>query len=215
MPPGGHCPPRVDRISARARRGLRLGGGRVRPLAQIGDGRRDFGLPAWDLVVVDEAHRTTRSDGKPWAGRPRRRPGARRPALVLHRHPAVDGTRVPHEVVDVAEGTMICSMDDERIYGPTVYRWSLGQGTEHGYLADYRVLVPLVTDEDLCELLDLPAVAGLKAQRSNEDLFRRARCRSRCCARSPTSACAGSSPSIPGSAPPARSPPTRWRPPSY
>ncbi|MFD8705092.1 hypothetical protein ACFV1W_21155 [Kitasatospora sp. NPDC059648] len=40
-------------------------------------------------------------------------------------------------------------MDDETIYGPTVYTWTLGQGIEHGCLADYRVLVTVVTDEDL------------------------------------------------------------------
>ncbi|MGK4578509.1 hypothetical protein [Kitasatospora sp. HPMI-4] len=75
-------------------------------------------------------------------------------------------------MVDVAEGMVLCSMDDERIYGPTVYTWRLGQGIEHGYLADYRVLVPVVTDEDLRELLNLPAVADLRSQRSNEDLLR-------------------------------------------
>ncbi|MFI9323235.1 hypothetical protein ACIGXI_26125 [Kitasatospora aureofaciens] len=57
-------------------------------------------------------------------------------------------------------------MDDESIYGPTVYTWTLGQGIEHGYLADYRVLVPVVTDEDLRDLLNLPAVADLRPQRS-------------------------------------------------
>jgi len=67
---------------------------------------------------------------------------------------------------------VLCSMDDERIYGPTVYRWTVGQGIEHGYLADYRVLVPVVTDEDLRDLLNLPAVADLRSQRSNEDLLR-------------------------------------------
>ncbi|MFJ9776129.1 hypothetical protein ACIRVF_33660 [Kitasatospora sp. NPDC101157] len=66
----------------------------------------------------------------------------------------------------------LCSMDDEAIYGPTVYTWTLGQGIEHGYLADYRVLVPVVTDEDLRDLLNLPAVADLRTQRTNEDLLR-------------------------------------------
>ncbi|MFH9355277.1 Helicase associated domain protein [Kitasatospora sp. NPDC017646] len=63
-------------------------------------------------------------------------------------------------------------MDDESIYGPTVYTWTLGQGIEYGYLADYRVLVPVVTDEDLRDLLNLPAVADLRTQRTNEDLLR-------------------------------------------
>ncbi|MGK4578516.1 hypothetical protein [Kitasatospora sp. HPMI-4] len=31
---------------------------------------------------------------------------------------------MPREVVDVAEGMVLCSMDDEQIYGPTVYTWT-------------------------------------------------------------------------------------------
>ncbi|WP_441248240.1 helicase-related protein [Kitasatospora sp. McL0602] len=63
-------------------------------------------------------------------------------------------------------------MTDTRIYGETVFTWLLGQGIEHGYLADHRVLVPVVTDEDLRELLNLPAIADLRSQRSNEELLR-------------------------------------------
>ncbi|MFI9273432.1 Helicase associated domain protein [Kitasatospora sp. NPDC052896] len=142
-------------------------------LERIVQAHQLHGLPAWDLVVVDEAHRTAGSDGKPWAAvhDDDQVPAVRR--LYFTATPRiVDEARIPREVVDVAEGTVLCSMDDERIYGPTVHRWSLGQGIEHGYLADYRVLVPVVTDEDLRELLNLPAIADLKSQRSNEDLLR-------------------------------------------
>lgn len=78
-------------------------------------------------------------------------------------------------MADLADGRalpVLCSMSDETIYGPTVFTWTLGQGIEHGFLADYRVLVPVVTDEDLRELLSLPAVADLRSQRSNEELLR-------------------------------------------
>ncbi|MFH8387559.1 DEAD/DEAH box helicase family protein [Kitasatospora sp. NPDC018058] len=36
-------------------------------LERIVQAHRLHGLPAWDLVVIDEAHRTAGSDGKPWA----------------------------------------------------------------------------------------------------------------------------------------------------
>ncbi|MFD8708035.1 Helicase associated domain protein [Kitasatospora sp. NPDC059648] len=142
-------------------------------LERIVQAHQLFGLPAWDLVVVDEAHRTAGSDGKPWAAV---HDDAQVPALRRLYFTAtpriVDESRIPQEVVDVAEGTVLCSMDDERVYGRTVFTWTLGQGIEHGYLADYRVLVPVVTDEDLRDLLNLPAVADLRSQRSNEDLLR-------------------------------------------
>ncbi|MFE2721501.1 helicase-related protein [Kitasatospora sp. NPDC059327] len=73
---------------------------------------------------------------------------------------------------DSQELPALCSMTDTRGYGETAFTWTLGQGIEHGYLADYRVLVPVVTDEDLRELLNLPAVADLRSQRSNEELLR-------------------------------------------
>ncbi|WP_195911311.1 DEAD/DEAH box helicase [Streptomyces kaniharaensis] len=142
-------------------------------LERIVQAHRLHGLLAWDLVVVDEAHRTAGSDGKAWAAvhADDQIPAKRR--LYLTATPRiVDETRIPHEVVDVAEGAVLCSMDDERIYGKTCFTWTLGQGIEHGYLADYRVLVPVVTDEDLRELLNLPAIADLRTQRSNEDLLR-------------------------------------------
>ncbi|MFH9353175.1 Helicase associated domain protein [Kitasatospora sp. NPDC017646] len=142
-------------------------------LERIVQAHQLHGLPAWDLVVVDEAHRTAGSDGKPWAAvhTDDQVPAARR--LYFTATPRiVDESRIPQEVVDVAEGAVLCSMDDERVYGRTVFTWTLGQGIEHGYLADYRVLVPVVTDEDLRDLLNLPAVADLRSQRSNEDLLR-------------------------------------------
>ncbi|MGA5823895.1 helicase-related protein [Kitasatospora sp. NPDC094028] len=142
-------------------------------LERIVQAHRLHGLPAWDLVVVDEAHRTAGSDGKPWPAVHADDQVPEKRRLYFTATPRiVDEGRVPREVVDVAEGTVICSMDDERIYGKTVFTWTLRQGIEHGYLADCRVLVPVVTDEDLREILRLPAVADLRSQRTNEELLR-------------------------------------------
>ncbi|MFJ7911914.1 Helicase associated domain protein [Kitasatospora sp. NPDC096204] len=136
------------------------------------------GLPAWDLVVIDEAHRTAGSEGKAWAAvhDDAQVPAARR--LYFTATPRIaDDRRAKDGLADLADADgqalpALCSMDDESIYGTTVFTWTLGQGIEHGYLADYRVLVPVVTDEDLRELLNLPAVADLRSQRTNEELLR-------------------------------------------
>ncbi|SOB88568.1 DEAD/DEAH box helicase [Streptomyces sp. 1331.2] len=137
-----------------------------------------YGLPAWDLVVVDEAHRTAGAQGKAWAAvhADDQVPAVRR--LYFTATPRIaDDRRAQEGLADLADLTggalpELCSMDDDRIFGPTVSTWTLGQGIEHGYLADYRVLVPVVTDEDLRDLLNLPAVADLRTQRSNEELLR-------------------------------------------
>ncbi|WP_073818250.1 DEAD/DEAH box helicase [Kitasatospora sp. CB01950] len=148
-------------------------------LERIVQAHQQFGLPAWDLVVIDEAHRTAGAEGKAWAAvhADDQVPAARRlyftatPRIADDRR-AKDGLADLTDTDGVEKLPVLCSMDSEEIYGKTCFTWTLGQGIEHGYLADYRVLVPVVTDEDLRELLNLPAVADLRSQRSNEELLR-------------------------------------------
>ncbi|MEU4119055.1 Helicase associated domain protein [Kitasatospora sp. NPDC028055] len=148
-------------------------------LERIVQAHNDFGLAQWDLVVIDEAHRTAGSEGKAWAAvhDDAQVPAKRR--LYFTATPRIaDDRRAKDSLADLAADAdgqalpALCSMDDEAVYGKTCFTWTLGQGIEHGYLADYRVLVPVVTDEDLRELLNLPAVADLRSQRTNEELLR-------------------------------------------
>ncbi|MGW6917348.1 Helicase associated domain protein [Kitasatospora sp. NPDC054939] len=148
-------------------------------LERIVAAHKDFGLPAWDAVIIDEAHRTAGSEGKAWAAihSDEKVPATRR--LYFTATPKIaDDSKAKPGLADLTaagdgqELPALCSMTDTRIYGETVFTWTLGQGIEHGYLADYRVLVPVVTDEDLRDLLNLPAIADLRSQRSNEELLR-------------------------------------------
>ncbi|MFJ9692665.1 Helicase associated domain protein [Kitasatospora sp. NPDC101183] len=147
-------------------------------LERIVQAHQGWGLAQWDLVVIDEAHRTAGAEGKAWAAihDDAKVPAKRR--LYFTATPRIaDDRRAKDGLADLTDTDgqalpALCSMDDETIYGKTCFTWTLGQGIEHGYLADYRVLVPVVTDEDLRELLNLPAVADLRSQRSNEDLLR-------------------------------------------
>ncbi|MFE7588818.1 Helicase associated domain protein [Kitasatospora sp. NPDC057512] len=154
-------------------------------LERIVQAHREFGLAAWDLVVIDEAHRTAGAGSKAWAAVHDDAQVPARRRLYFTATPRIaDDRRAKDGLADLADADAdadneraekppaLCSMDDESIYGRTVFTWTLGQGIEHGYLADYRVLVPVVTDEDLRELLRLPAVADLRTQRSNEELLR-------------------------------------------
>ncbi|MFE4600461.1 Helicase associated domain protein [Kitasatospora indigofera] len=148
-------------------------------LERIVAAHQDFGLPAWDAVIIDEAHRTAGSEGKAWAAihSDDKVPALRRLYFTATPKIADDSKAKPGLADLTADGDSqelpaLCSMTDTSIYGATVFTWTLGQGIEHGYLADYRVLVPVVTDEDLRDLLNLPAVADLRSQRSNEELLR-------------------------------------------
>ncbi|WP_329574941.1 Helicase associated domain protein [Kitasatospora sp. NBC_01250] len=147
-------------------------------LERIVQAHQGWGLARWDLVIIDEAHRTAGAEGKAWAAvhDDAKVPAKRR--LYFTATPRIaDDRRAKDGLADLADADgqalpVLCSMDDETIYGKTCFSWTLSQGIEHGYLADYRVLVPVVTDEDLRELLNLPAVADLRSQRSNEELLR-------------------------------------------
>lgn len=112
-----------------------------------------------DLAVVDEAHRTSGSMGKAWAGIHDQAviPAARR--LYLTATPRIWQERPPHW--EVAEGVrdalpreMAASMDDEAVFGPVFYRLSLASAVTRGLLARYQIIVmelqdPVVTPERL------------------------------------------------------------------
>ncbi|WP_405363565.1 Helicase associated domain protein [Kitasatospora sp. NBC_00085] len=147
-------------------------------LERIVQAHRDWGLAQWDLVIIDEAHRTAGSEGKAWAAIHNDTDVPAKRRLYFTATPRIaDDRRAKDGLADLADADgqalpALCSMDSEEIYGKVCFTWTLGQGIEHGYLADYRVLVPVVTDEDLRELLNLPAIADLRSQRSNEELLR-------------------------------------------
>lgn len=44
---------------------------------------------------------------------------------------------------------VLCSMDDEKLYGKEIHRLGFGQAVEEGLLADYKVLVLTLNDQDI------------------------------------------------------------------
>jgi predicted helicase len=107
------------------------------------------GLPEFDLVVCDEAHRTTGVT----------LPGEDASQFVrVHDNRYINATRrlymtaTPRLFDDSAKSSatanaaLLCSMDDEAIYGPEFHRLGFGQAVEQGLLADYKVLI-LTVDE--------------------------------------------------------------------
>ncbi|MFE7779283.1 Helicase associated domain protein [Streptomyces sp. NPDC057445] len=116
-------------------------------------------IQPFDLVVVDEAHRTSGSLGKAWAAIHRQSeiPAARR--LYFTATPRVWRERPPSWEVregarDRLPAELACSMDDESVFGPVVYELGLADAISLGLLARYRILVvemrdPVVTPERL------------------------------------------------------------------
>ncbi|MFI0162111.1 Helicase associated domain protein [Streptomyces albidoflavus] len=121
----------------------------------------DHRLPPWDLVVVDEAHRTAGRLGKSWAAvhHDDQVPAARR--LYLTATPRIWAADADKD--DDTES--VASMDDETLFGSVAYRLTLSDAIDLGLLADYQILVPVVTDEDLRDWLATGPGAGVDGLR--------------------------------------------------
>lgn len=106
------------------------------------------GLPEFDLVVCDEAHRTTGRLGADESHfvrvhdanfiRARRR-------LYMTATPKIFGDSVKSKARDAA--VELASMDDESRFGPELHRLGFGEAVERDLLTDYKVLVLAVSEE--------------------------------------------------------------------
>ncbi|MBT2399571.1 DEAD/DEAH box helicase [Streptomyces sp. ISL-100] len=127
-------------------------------LAEAFEGVYGQKLDRVDLAVVDEAHRTSGSMGKAWADIHDQTviPASRR--LYLTATPRIWEERLNREVAegvrDPLPREMAASMDDEKVFGPVLYKLSLASAVSRGLLARYQIIVlelkdPVVTPEKL------------------------------------------------------------------
>ncbi|MFD7978745.1 Helicase associated domain protein [Streptomyces sp. NPDC059071] len=114
-------------------------------------------IPAWDLAVIDEAHRATRRSDEGWGII---HDDAQIPAklrLYMTATPRIFRTPAPmNGLSSLFESMPDATMDRVDIFGPTVYRLGLADAIERGILADYRVVMPVIEDTDLRTILTAP-----------------------------------------------------------
>ncbi|MGW4735208.1 DEAD/DEAH box helicase family protein [Streptomyces shenzhenensis] len=102
------------------------------------------GVQPWKLVVVDEAHRSAGLKDRQWS--------------VIHDNVLVPASKrlymtATPRLVSVRDGdSEVVSMDDEKVFGRIAHRLSFAKARERGLLADYRVIVTVVTDEEMHRL---------------------------------------------------------------
>ncbi|WP_409240587.1 Helicase associated domain protein [Streptomyces sp. PA5.6] len=108
------------------------------------------GLPGWDLVVVDEAHRTSGDAGKPWASIHDQAlvPASRR--LYMTATPRVwEASEAGQEA-----GQLVASMEpDSPVFGPRAYELTLSEAIRRQIVAPYRVLCLDIYDPELQHVL--------------------------------------------------------------
>lgn len=118
-------------------------------LEVISKAQKEHGLPEFDLVICDEAHRTT---GATLAGEDESSfvkihdedyiKSALR--LYMTATPRVFGDAVKSKAKEVE--AVLCSMDDTSKFGDTLYTINFTEAVSRGLLCDYKVLV-LAVDE--------------------------------------------------------------------
>jgi predicted helicase len=115
----------------------------------LSDAQKLHGFPQFDLIICDEAHRTT---GATLAGEDESNFVkvhnndfiAAKKRLYMTATPRVFGDAVKAKASEAS--AELASMDDEALYGKTLFTRGFGWAVENGLLTDYKVLV-LAVDE--------------------------------------------------------------------
>jgi predicted helicase len=115
----------------------------------VSDAQNIQGLPAFDLIICDEAHRTT---GATLTGQDESNFVKVHDASFLHAAKRLYMTATPRvfaeQVKKAADegAAVLCSMDDPALYGETLYTRNFGWAVQNNLLTDYKVIV-LAVDE--------------------------------------------------------------------
>jgi len=110
----------------------------------INKAQKENGLPAFDLVICDEAHRTTGAtfDGDDESNFVKVhatdfiQSGKR---LYMTATPRIYGNNAKAKAE--TDSVVLCSMDDENLYGPELYVITFSEAVRLGLLCDYKVIV--------------------------------------------------------------------------
>jgi predicted helicase len=118
-----------------------------------------IGAPDFDLLIADEAHRTTGAlkEDEGFSGftavHDQRRLRAKC-RLYMTATPRLYSPRAKEKAA--SSSVVLCSMDDESLYGPEFHYLGFGKAVDQGLLSDYRVVVLMVDERYANELAHDP-----------------------------------------------------------
>ena len=117
------------------------------------------GAPAFDLVLCDEAHRTTgiqeQKKGSAFTLIHDENQVLADKRLYMTATPRLYTSQLKAKVDGHARDFDVYSMDDTDTYGPEFYQIGFGEAVDGGYLTDYQVLVIAVAEDFVVENLDM------------------------------------------------------------
>lgn len=125
-----------------------------------------IGFDEFDLIICDEAHRTT---GVSLSGEDESAFTKVHDNKFLKAKKRLYMTATPRLYSDDAKSkaaqadALLCSMDDVKLYGEEVYRIGFGEAVERSLLTDYKVLILTLNEQDVP-----PAVQRMIADKENE-----------------------------------------------
>ena len=116
--------------------------------SKYGNNEYDF-----DLIICDEAHRTTgivlKDKGETDFVKVHNNNFIRaKKRLYMTATPRLYSDNVKEKAAQDSNIDVLCSMDDENIYGKEIYRLGFGKAVDEGLLSDYKVLV-LTVNQDI------------------------------------------------------------------
>ncbi|TAE00998.1 MAG: helicase [Bacteroidetes bacterium] len=128
--------------------------------------RYEDGFGIFDLVICDEAHRTT---GITLAGEDSSHFVKIHDNNFIKAKKRIYMTATPKIYLENAKNkadkyeALLCSMDDEKLYGTQIYRIGFGEAVEQGLLTDYKVLILALNEEQISK-----AIQDMVTDKDNE-----------------------------------------------
>ncbi|MCZ3493548.1 DEAD/DEAH box helicase family protein [Lactobacillus gasseri] len=114
----------------------------------VGNAQKE-GFPEFDLIIADEAHRTTgakalNDDPSVFTKVHYNKNVQGKLRLYQTATPKIYGTEAKKKAED--DSVILASMDDQKLYGDEIFRMSFGEAVSRGYLTDYKVSVIAVSE---------------------------------------------------------------------
>jgi predicted helicase len=118
-------------------------------IAVINKAQAEFGLPDFDLIICDEAHRTTgatfsEDDDSAFVRVHDQNFIRASKRLYMTATPRIYGNQA--KIIAEKDGTVLYDMDDKSIYGDVLHTINFSEAVRRGLLCDYKVIV-LTVDE--------------------------------------------------------------------
>lgn len=123
------------------------------------------GFPDFDLIICDEAHRTTGAiisgvDESTFTKVHSNDNVRGKKRLYMTATPRLYGEKGKEDAAKAS--VVLCSMDDESIYGKEFYNISFGKAVEEGLLSDYKVMILSLRNSDIPEFVKNHNLGGNK-----------------------------------------------------